>query len=272
VVAPEDFDLGAELAQVASSAADLQLPAGQLFDRLQLWLQARNRGALALELEWTLDLKRLNGVQLPPRQQLLLRTAQATQDTAHLRKLLAEQLGRFTLAAPANHLRLRTLETVPWAAPSTSLLPEDDVQGERLHQLVERLSARLGEHNVLVPQLQADHRPEHKHQPPGRSPFELLPTWLLHEPVRLQVQGDRPCYEGPLTLLVGPQRLETAGWHGLEAGQGVQPRSSQPPVMRDYFIARSDKAGLLWVFRERLPSSAAAGQAAPGWFLHGIFA
>ena len=37
-------------------------------------------------------------------------------------------------------------------------------------------------------------------------------------------------------------------------------------VMRDYFIARSPQAGLLWIYRERLPTSQAA------WFLHGIFA
>lgn len=104
-------------------------------------------------------------------------------------------------------------------------------------------------------------------QPPGRPPLDLLPTWLLHEPLRLKVQGDRPCYEGPLTLLVGPQRLETSGWHGLHPGQGTQVRASQPPVMRDYFIARSVQAGLLWIYRERLPRNQAGG-----WFLHGLFA
>ncbi len=103
-------------------------------------------------------------------------------------------------------------------------------------------------------------------QPPGRSPSALLPTWLLPEPLPLQVQANRPCYEGPLTLLVGPQRLETSGWHGLQPGQGAV-RASEPPVMRDYFVARSEQAGLLWIFRERLPRNQAGG-----WFLHGLFA
>ena len=49
---------------------------------------------------------------------------------------------------------------MPWGGASTSLLPEDNVKGERLHQLVERLSVRLGEGNVVVPQARADHRPE----------------------------------------------------------------------------------------------------------------
>lgn len=103
-------------------------------------------------------------------------------------------------------------------------------------------------------------------QPPGRSPFDLLPAWLLREPLRLKVQAERPWYEGPLVLLVGPQRLETSGWYGLQPGQGAV-RPSEPPVMRDYFIARSEQAGLLWIFRERLPR-----QQAGGWFLHGLFA
>ena len=41
------------------------------------------------------------------------------------------------------------------------------------------------------------------------------------------------------------------------------------PVLRDYFIARSEAAGLLWVFRERL---APDQQAAARWFLHGLYA
>jgi len=127
---------------------------------LQVWLQARHRGVLALELEWTLDLRRLNGVRLPGHEQLTVRTAQPTQDIAHLRRLVGEHLSRATLAAPANHLRLRSIETVPWGGADKSLLPEDNVKGERLHQLVERLSVRLGEGNVLVAQAHEDHRPE----------------------------------------------------------------------------------------------------------------
>jgi protein ImuB len=38
--------------------------------------------------------------------------------------------------------------------------------------------------------------------------------------------------------------------------------------VRDYFIARSEEVGLLWIYRERL----AADQAQPRWFLHGIYA
>jgi protein ImuB len=95
-------------------------------------------------------------------------------------------------------------------------------------------------------------------EPPGA----LYPSWLLERPLRLVVQRHRPLYQGPLTLLVGPQRLESGWWDANAAGS-----AAAPAALRDYFIARSPQAGLLWVFRERLPQSAE-----PGWYLHGLFA
>jgi protein ImuB len=266
---PERFDQRAELVSLATSASDLMVAAQHLLTLLQLWLQARNLGVLALELEWTLDLRRLDGKPLPPNERMELRTAQPTQDMHHLRRLASEQLARFCLAAPANHLRLRTLQTVPWGGLTTSLLPEDHKPGERLHQLVERLSVRLGEDNVIRPQACADHRPENMQRwVPARTPGAaaavkpkedaLFPPWLLREPLRLQVKGDKPCYQGPLQLLTRARRLE-AGWWDTQL---------QQPVLRDYFIARSEQAGLLWIYRERM----AADQDRAQWFLHGLYA
>jgi protein ImuB len=64
-----------------------------------------------------------------------------------------------------------------------------------------------------------------------------------------------PHYQGPLALLAGPQRLE-AGWlEGIAA-------------LRDYFIARSPVAGLVWVYCERL----GAQRESEDWYLHGLFA
>ena len=265
---PEEFDLKVELAALATTAPELMWAAQRLLTQLQVWLQARHRGVLALELEWTLDLRRLNGVRLPPHEQLTVRTAQPTQDIAHLRRLVAEHLSRSTLSAPANHLRLRSLETLPWGGASKSLLPEDNVKGERLHQLVERLSVRLGAGNVVVPQARADHRPEDMQRwapareeapRPAKEPLPcdaLYPPWLLPQPLPLEVRGEKPHYHGPLRLLAGPQRLETGWWD--DGAQGL--------ALRDYFIARSDEAGLLWVYRERLQPNAVR------WYLQGIYA
>jgi protein ImuB len=278
---PEEFDMKFELAALATTAPELMWSAQRLLTQLQVWLQARHRGVLALELEWTLDLRRLNGVRLPSHERIVVRTAQPVQDLAHLRRLVGEHLARSTLSAPANHLRLRSLETLAWAGASKSLLPEDEVKGERLHQLVERLSVRLGEGSVLVPRAQADHRPERmqRWQPAKQSlaaqaspvraaqrqlPCDALyPPWLLPQPLPLEVRGEKPHYQGPLRLLAGPQRLETGWWDSTEAA-----------ASRDYFIARSEEAGLLWVYRERLaPGTSGENEMAPvRWFLHGIYA
>lgn len=270
ITLPGTFDQNVELVSLATSTSDLMFAAQHLLTRLQSWLQARNLGVLALELEWTLDLRRLDGKVLPRTEKMELRTAEPSQDMQHLRRLASEQLARGSLSAPANHLRLRTLETVPWGGASTSLLLEDNKPGEKLHQLIERLSVRLGEHNVTLAQPLQDHRPERMQQwVPARTAGAaaavkdmagdaIYPPWLLREPLRLQVKGDKPFYQGALQLLTRARRIEAAWW---------DPQASEP-VLRDYFIARSESAGLLWVYRERL----AAEQDRAQWFLHGVYA
>jgi protein ImuB len=226
----------------------------------------------------------------------VVRTGQPVQGIAHLKRLLAEHLARAVLAAPVNHLRLRTLDTAPWGGLPTSLLPEDQVKGERLHELVERLGARLGPQNVCVPQSLADHRPEHMQrwrpaqgnlpkpssaqgilpkpsaaqgnrlkplEVPGGLPSDALyPAWLLAEPLRLAVRQHVPQHCGPLRRLTRLYRVEAGWWEG------------GGPALRDYFIAHSEHFGLVWIYRER-PASLAQGLDGQGefhWYLQGLYA
>ena len=290
---PEQFDLGIELNWLVDAAPPLLHAAAPLLSALQSWLRARQQGVLALELVWQHALRRCNGIDLPAQQFLAVRTAQPTQDLVHLQRLLSEHLARTTLAAPVSHLRLRVLQAAALPHASAGLLPaaQDEQTGEPWHQLLERLTARLGAERVQTPALRADHRPEcmqrwqapaatwvqtraqataptAPHMPDGA----LLPTWLLRPPLRLALQGHRPCHHGPLRLLAGPQRIEAGWWNeaepenadgGREDGQEGQGGGA----VRDYFVAHNDSVGLVWVFRERL--------GAPGpqrWFLHGLYA
>nr|WP_256734834.1 DNA polymerase Y family protein [Variovorax sp. dw_954] len=272
---PDVFEQKLELPALAETAPELMWSANRLLSALQVWLRARQRGAVALELQWTLDLKRFNGVNLPPHQSVTVRTAQPTQDMAHLRRLMSEKLALTQLAAPASWLRLRTVETSPWAGASTSFLPEDSRKGDKLHELVERLSARLGAQQVVVPVTQADHRPEAMQgwQPalartsaavPALQPDGLYPPWLLRQPLPLEMRGGHPYYRGKLRRLSGPQRLEAGWWGGKEEEGGH-------PAVRDYYIAESPEAGLVWVYRERLSAPLALDQA-PRWYLQGLYA
>jgi protein ImuB len=275
---PEVFDARLELTASVDTAPAMLFGARRLLAQLLVWLRARQRGVLALELLWELDARRSNALHVDAHHRgdqqgrLELRTAQATQDMAHLQRLLGEQLARVTLPAPVLYLRLRTLQTQALSGESWSLLPEDQRKGDSLHQMLERLSARLGKAQVLCARPNADHVPERMQdwQPWTDAKVDagatihpeaaLLPTWLLAKPQRLTVQQGSPQYHGPLTLLNGPQRLES-GW--LEGA----------PVLRDYFVAHSALAGLVWVYADRMQErSSNAPDAAVGWYLHGLFA
>lgn len=298
---PERFELTAELPALATSADALLWSASRLLSALQAWLQARQQGVLALELAWRHDLRRVDGVPITPWHALPVRTAQPTHELAHLRRLLAENLARTPLAAPANQITLRALETAPLHHASAHLLPPDgssaagDQEGEAWHQLVERLSARLGAGQVQSVTLLADHRPEcmQRWQPmaeagpvPAAKPPQgehapeavLWPTWLLRTPQRLAMQGHRPCYQGPLRMLAGPHRFDAAWWEegacapsACESDGGPSRQGQSGLVQRDYFVALSPEAGRVWIFRERL-AHRPAGESRDRWFLQGLYA
>lgn len=279
LVLPAFFEATLELAAQVETASALLFGARRLLRSLQLWLQMRQCGVLALELGWTMDARR----DTATRGQLVLRTAEPTADTVHLQRLLGEHLARVSLPAPVLYLHLRTLETGKLEGRSASLLPDDLRRGESLQQLLERLSARLGPQQVVQMQACADHRPERmqawqpasgarfaavasgakgrgingKNPQPPMQEGALYPAWLLAAPLKLAVQHNSPQYQGPLSLLAGPQRLEAGWWEGDNC------------ALRDYFLARNAQSDLLWIYRERLAGQ--GRQADANWYLHGFF-
>jgi protein ImuB len=280
---PEVFDAPLELSAAVENASALLFGARRLLAQLLVWLRARQRGVLALELLWELDARRSNALHVDAHHQggaqgrMELRTAEATQDIQHLQRLLAEQLAQVTLPAPVLYLRLRTLQTQALAGESHSLLPEDQRKGDSLHQMLERLGSRLGREQILCVQPQARHAPEDMQVWQAWKPqlgkrmqdftsvmsahAALLPTWLLAQPQQLVVKQQCPQYHGPLSLLAGPQRLETGWLDGKLA-------------LRDYYVARSAHAGLVWIYRERLSNALhddANQDHALRWYLHGLF-
>ncbi|WP_240636083.1 Y-family DNA polymerase [Caldimonas tepidiphila] len=280
LVLPEVFDVRLELPGRVESAPALMFGARRLLLQLAGWLAARQAGVRALRLAWRGEGRRAGAGagELP------LRTAEATRDVEHLGRLLAEHLARTRLVAPVDELRLRAEEVEPLAPASASLLPDARRDGgEPLQQLIERLAARLGAARVLWPQAREDHRPEGRvrwraadsagprpvaagarrrgtaAEPPPGPP---QPAWLLEVPLPLLVIDGRPHYHGALQLLAGPHRLEAGWWDGEGGSPGAPARAE-----RDYFVAHSPGAGLLWIYRER---RRAEGEGA-GWFLQGLY-
>jgi len=188
-------------------------------------------------------------------------------------RLLAEHLQRLALQAPVSELELAIDAIETLSAETASLLAPDagsqHADGESLDELLTRLSVRLGKDAVRQAQPVADHRPEKQQcwrpwqdeapssagaapAPPEPAAQWPQPSWLLNPPLRLAALREQPLYQGPLTLLAGPQRIE-AGWWDDEL------------AARDYFIARDEGGALVWIYRTRLVAPG-------GWFLQGRFA
>ena len=269
--APAQFQARLELPERVEHAMVLLHHVRHLLLQLCAWLAARHAGIQHLVLHWQFDGMRARDVGSSGA--LSLHTAEATRDFGHLSRLLAEHLARLTLAAPVGEISLQADDVIPLNELSASLLPQSPDQAvEPLAQLLERMAVRLGPTQVRVGCLQEDHRPEMMQRwqawpgtstsKPARSPGYPQPSWLLDPPLRLgQSRHDQPEYQGPLQLIAGPQRIE-GGWWQAAGVDGVESRH----VQRDYFLYRSARAGLLWVFQQRLSA------AEHGWYLHGVFA
>ena len=271
VTPPERFDVRMELMHRVDTAPALLSGARRLLLQMADWLAARHAGITACTLHWAHDAMRSRGVGEGG--QLVLRTAEPTRDADYLCRLLAEHLDHVHLAAPVGDLRLEAGSTVALPARHVSWLPGEGGEGEPLSQALERIAARLGDGRVRRPELREDHRPEWmcawRHALPldmaaagvPAPPVSAMPQpgFLRPEPLRLPMRGNRPCYQGELQLLLGPQRLESGWWDGDPAAP------EQRLVLRDYWVAASERAGLLWVFQTRLAVE-------PAWFLHGHFA
>ena len=278
ITLPPCFEARLELPARVETAPALLFGARRLLLQMCGWLAARHAGASAFTLRWAHDTMRARDAGTGG--ELSVRTASPMREVEHFSRLLAENLARVTLAAPVGELMLQAVDVVPLAPGSASLLPDAREAGESLTLVLERIAARLGPERVLRPVLVDDHRlewaqhwqpasaalPRQRAALPSTTPSALpQPSFVLAQPLRLALRHERPIYQGPLQLLIGPHRVEGGWWHRIEC-DGVQDTGQ---VQRDYWVALSEHAGVLWIFRQR-----AAGEAgdAGAWYLHGVFA
>lgn len=267
---PETFESRLELMSRVDMAPALLFGTRRLLLQMCGWLAARHRGVSAFTVRWAHDSMRARDAG--DGGALTIRTAEPSRNLEHLCRLLAEHLTKIELKAPVGELWVSATEVVALEERSASLLPDETRAGESLQLVLERIAARLGPERVLRPVLAEDHRLEWMQmwqpvcQPipcKGAAPVGMpQPSWVLPEPLKLATRDHRPLYQGVLYLLTGPHRVEGGWWHRL--GEGGQARTAH--VQRDYWVALSEHAGVLWVFQERLASDDTA------WYLHGVFA
>lgn len=270
---PASFRARLGLMTRVETAPALLFGARRLLVQMCGWLAARNAGITAFTLRWAHDAMRSRDAGEGGA--LTIRTAQPMRNIEHLCRLLAEHLARIELQAPVGDLELVADDVLPLQEHSASMLPDPKNDGESLALVLERVAARLGPEQVLRPVLVEDHRIEWAQhwqpmqqslQPQPRQrvapPQVPQPSFVLPEPLRLLVRGHRPLYQGRLMLLAGPHRVEGGWWH-RDAGEAAQ---ESHHVVRDYWVALSEHAGVLWIFQQRLAGDDIA------WYLHGWFA
>jgi protein ImuB len=267
---PERFQARLELMARVEHAPAILSGARRLLLQLCGWLSARRLGLTAFTLRWRHDAMRSRTAG--DGGELTVRTAAPTRDLAHLSRLLAEHLAKVVLRAPVGDLALEAVEVRPFEAATASLLPDARADGESLALALERIAARLRPEQVLRPVIQEDHRlewtvrwqpapmPQPRHVPIRQALPQ--PSFVLPEPLPLALRDDRPLYQGPLHLLSGPHRVESGWWHRVRTGE----EDAAELVVRDYWVALSAHAGVLWIYQTRLDRDRSA------WFLHGVFA
>jgi protein ImuB len=256
-VAPPVFEVKLELLARVDHAEALLFAARRMIVQMTGWLAARH--AATRTIEFTLVHEDCDPSPLT------VHLADASNDEERMTALLRELLGRTQLAAPVYELHLRCAQIVPSQVSHGELFATAHGEQEGLLRLIERLQARLGPEAVTQLEPHDDHRPEHafREVPVERASASRSsdvsctvprPLWLLPEPIPLAEQQHRPVYGTPLTLLSGPERIESGWWDNQWAE-------------RDYFIARDEQHALLWIFRPRVPDAAVRDR----WYLHGKF-
>ena len=242
-VPPERFASRLVLPACVATTEPLLFAARRLFSGLVAWLAARHAGLDRCRLHLEHDAH--------PETVLEIVTGQPGRDEARLTLLAREHLAALALPAPVDALRLTADAPARLTPASGDLFGDPAGARDGATLLLERLRARLGAGAVHTVHPSPDHRPERawRNAAPGTRPAPGAlgpgprPLWLLHQPRALDSARS-------LTLLSGPERIESGWWDGAD-------------IRRDYYVARAASAGIWWVFEQLDPPG--------GWYVHGFF-
>jgi len=212
---------------------------------------------------------------------------QASRSREHLLLLLQTHFANLSIPAPVSALKLDVLQ-FDAHEPDSETLPgqRGKSSNNNLDLFMEQLRARLGVQPVRTLNTVAEHCPEyacqleeyasdalenkipsqHKQSASTQVQRQIKretqkqvqqvteqprPVWLLAEPKLLNLHNKRLYHRRSISLVSGPERIETRWWSGEDIG-------------RDYYIAREAGGSRLWIFRDR--------NGERHWYLHGVFA
>ncbi len=247
---PDTFASSIDFCFEIKESDRLLVPIEELLIELDGFLRARGAGVNRIALELKQGRARSQHFEFLSRAPV--------REAAHWLRLVRDRIETYDLEDPVIEIALRADRIVPLIEENASLLPQEKGTRSDWFTLLDRLASRLGEQNVYRIESIDDHRPElawrsERDEAHRAQTFRLSktrPTWLLREPKSLIEREGRPQYNGALTLLAGPERIDTGWW-------------DNKPVARDYFIASNPQHEICWVFRDYRQGRR--------WYLHGFF-
>jgi len=256
--APERFCADYEMTEEQSDREALLAICHELLVSLERFLLTRQLGTQRLRFSFF-------HLQAPSTQ-LFLGGAEFERRADHWLDLLRIRFESIVLPEPVIAVRLQGGRNQAMQTVSGRLAfhGKSSGQGRRysMSQLAERLAARIGKQSVQGVVTVAEHRPQRAWRLQDllgdKAVTTLLairqrlyrPLWMLPEPILLPLEEAYPLHQGRLTLLEGPERLETGWWDNDD-------------IARDYYTAINPQGMRLWVFRNRCRRTT--------WYLHGFF-
>ncbi len=247
-VAPSRYRSQLDLPAPVYSTEPLLFAVNRLIQELTGFLCMKQTGLTRLKLTLRHEERKPTTV--------MLGFSMPTRDPQRILRLLRERMSTLTLPDRVAAIAIESAEMRPLDSRNLSLFPEDRLPEEERWLIIEHLRARLGTQAVYGISTYPDHRPEHAWRccEPGTESSSTVPSsrplWLLDPPHRLRIDGEQPTLDKPLTLISGPERIESGWW-------------DDDIALRDYFVAADDEGRRFWIFRER--------NGAAGWFLQGVF-
>lgn len=269
---PENLRLYRELSFWAEESSHLFKLGQVMIEQACAQLKARRLGLMTISFE-------LHHRDRGPVSVIKLGTQTLCDQSKRWSGLWEEHVAKTVLRDPVVGISLCGGATQNMPLASERLFPGPNVIRQTQTALFERLQARLGRSSMFRMLTIAEHRPEmaqrlcelncqadyndHKlnsaklvsvtiDQPSMGLP---RPLWFFEEPIPLIERSKRPYWHGPLALVAGPERIETAWWEGQW-------------FARDYFIASDQHHVLYWIYRNRQHDPASTSLQ---WFIQGCF-
>ncbi len=246
-ILPHRFNTEISLNLPASSVTEILFGINRIMQIMANYLQVKQRGVIEFELSITNEENFSHNFNF--------KLSVPSRDPKHLTSLAQERLNRETIPSRIESIQLKSIKELTLTPSSHSLIPQSERTTLSGGQLIDQLQARLGEKSVYGVTVYADHRPEKSWRAtiPGEkhhhAPLNHRPSWLLRTPKALISISDIPQLRGPLTILNGPERIETGWW-------------DEKDIKRDYFLALTQDRSQIWIYKDVKNQK---------WFLHGIF-